>query len=88
LIFIHGGITPSGFSNDMLLLDTNDNNKVTLLSPIIALGHSTPSKRKNHSMLYLSGGSVLLYGGIDSSNATLSDLWILTVDNDTLKFQS
>lgn len=87
-MFIHGGVTPSGLSNDMLLLDTNDNNKVTIVSPIIAIGHSTPSKRKHHSMLYLTSGNVLLYGGIDSKNESLSDLWMLTVDDDSFKFQS
>lgn len=73
----------------MLLVDTNDNNKVTLVSPIIALGHSTPSRRKHQSLLYLNGGNVLLFGGIDSSNASLSDFWMLTVnDDDSFKFKS
>jgi len=82
-------MTNSGLSNDMLLLDTNQNNKVTLVSPIIALGHSIPSRRKHHSLLYLNGGNVLLFGGIDSSNSNLSDFWMLTVnDDDSFKFKS
>lgn len=39
-------------------------------------------------MLYLTSGNVLLYGGIDSKNESLSDLWMLTVDDDSFKFQS
>ena len=71
----------------MIVLNTTDN-KSTLVNQQLSLDGLTngfPSKRMHHSMVYLSEGVMLVQGGIDSKNQTLSDLWTIRFDSNGIK---